>query len=180
MGEAVNTRPEGTIDPTEKTTPQDPTWIVEKFRQKAHIRPFAPGSIPTCSKPKAYNNDLELGSFKPIKYTWAGEQRKGATCHITDSVDRMGHTRKAFDMDFFLAKPVPLPAESLGALEFIQTASVGQATDFWTSQLSKVREVVAAAESTQAQWEACIPANGRGKPPSLRAVALLHLMQQST
>ena len=81
--------------------------IMGKFIRNAEIRPIALGSIPTCSKPESYNNDLELAPFTPIRYTWAGEQRKGTSCHVTDSVDRVGHTRKAMGLEFLLAKPAP-------------------------------------------------------------------------
>lgn len=113
---AVNTRKDrGTLPHIGETT-KGPTGVVGNFRRKACVRPFEPGSIPTCTRPESYNNDMELGSFKPIKYTRAGEQRKGAVCHITDSVGRMGHTPKAMGLEFPHAKPAPLLAESMGPL----------------------------------------------------------------
>ena len=42
----------------------------------------------------------------------------------------MGNARKAMGIEFFLAQSEPLPAESSDALEFIQTVSIGQSTDF--------------------------------------------------
>ena len=95
--------------------------ITEEFMRNAHIRAFDPSWIPPCVRPDSFNNDLELASFMPGRYTWAGEQRKGMICHITDSKDPEDHTRKAMDLEFFIAKEAPLPSEVMASLEFIQT-----------------------------------------------------------
>ena len=84
-------------------------WITKEFMQKAQIRAFDPNWIPPCVRPESYNNDLEMASFMPSRYTWAGEQRKGMVCHITDSKDPVDHTRKAMGLEFFIAKEVPYP-----------------------------------------------------------------------
>ena len=150
---------------------------IETFSNGASMRPFHPGSIPTCNRPTSYNSDIEIGSFRPRKYTWAGEQRKGAICHIIDSIDRIGHTRREMGLDCFLAKPAPLPEEINRPIEFIQDVDKSEVAEFWTNQLRKVRDAVMAAEVAQKQWGSRIPTSDRDSPPSLRAVALLHLMQ---
>ena len=147
------------------------------FRETARLKPFTPGEIPPCIRPNSYNNDLELGSFTPSKYTWAGEQRRGVVCHVTDSSDPMDHTRKAMDIEFFLAKPIPLPAEIKASLSFIQDVDANEVTDFWLEQLAVVRGIVRDAAPIQKQWEDAIPSAGTAKPPTLRTVALLHLMK---
>ena len=113
----------------------------------------------------------------PGKYTWADERRKGATCQITDSVGRMAHARKAMGLEPPLAKPVPLPAETVGYLEFARAVNVEEVTNFWITQLTKLREVAQAAAQTQLQWQACIAGNLGGRPPSLLSAALLRLTQ---
>ena len=127
-------------------------------------------------RPDSYNNDLELASFIPSRYTWAGEQRKGTICHITDSKDPVGHTKKAMGLEFAIEKEAPLPSEVKASLEFIQNVTYEEATEFWTAQLSKVRGIVAAA-ATQMKWEAASPCAATRRPRSVRAVALLHLMK---
>ena len=148
-----------------------------KFMERAKIKKFEKGAIPPCHKPTSYNNDLELGTFIPSKYTWSGEQRKGLDCHITDSTSIDDHTRKAMDLEFFLAKPVPLPDEIKDSVEFIRNARTEDVLDFWTNQLATVREVVQEAESTQKQWDDQMPNKGQRRPPTLKTVALLHLMK---
>ena len=166
---------------TTKITKQDPvtkaTQYRERFKVRAQIRPFESEKIPPCLKPTSYNNDLELGTFTPSKFTWAGEQRKGLDCHITDSTDIEDHTRKAMDLEFFLAKPVPLPDEIRESLEFIKGAETADISEFWTNQLMMVRKIVDDAKLTQQQWEDLIPNKEHRRPPSLRTVALLHLMK---
>ena len=77
--------------------------IVNGFIEKARIDPFESSKIPVITRPKSYNHDLELKSFTPSRYTWSGEQRKGLTCHITNSADAVGHMRKAMGLEFFLS-----------------------------------------------------------------------------
>ena len=60
---------------------------------------------------------------------------------------------------------------------FIRSVSKEEAVEFWTSQLARVREIVKMAELTQAQWEELIPGGPDKYIPSLRTVALLHLMR---
>ena len=50
------------------------------------------------------------------------------------------------DLEFFLAKPVPLPTEIRPSMDCVQGVGVDVATDFWTTQLSEVRETGADAE----------------------------------
>ena len=163
---------------TDPTKPADQkSKIMEQFKMRAQIKPLDSGRIPACVKPASYNNDLELGTFTPSKFTWAGEQRKGLDCHITESTDIDDHTRKALDLEFFLSKPVPLPAEIRESLEFIRGAETNDVADFWTKQLMMVRKVVDDAKTIQQQWEDQIPNKEDRRPPSLRTVALLHLMK---
>ena len=171
-----STNPVGTpVDPIKPDSQK--TQKMGQFKTRAQIKPFDNGRIPACTKPASYNNDLELGTFTPSKFTWAGEQRKGLDCHITNSTDTEGHTRKALDLEFFLSKPVPLPGEIRESLEFIKGAETNDVADFWTKQLMTVRQVVDDAKMTQRQWEDLIPNKEHRKPPSLRTVALLHLMK---
>ena len=120
---------------------------------------------------------MELRSFLPSKYTWAGEQRKGSTCHITNSTDAIDHAKKAMGLEFFLAKPAPLPVEIQESISFIKKVGGETAMAFWNDQLQKVKQIVVHARETQLTWEAAFPLTGNAKPPSLRTVALLHLMK---
>ena len=130
---------------------------VDEFIKNATIGAFDPGWIPPCTRPESFNNDLEMASFMPSRYTWAGEQRKGMVFHITDSIGPADHTRKAMGLEFSIAKAAPLPSEVTTSLDFNQNVTTEEATEFWTTQLATVREIVAAATKTQAQWEAAPP-----------------------
>ena len=112
------------FNPTNGVTGNNPTTtgggdkvnsvITSQFVKNSFLRPFEVGSIPTCTRPDSYNNDLELAPFTPSRYTWAVEQRKGMVCHVTDSRDPMDHIRKAMGLEFPLAKPVRLPGGNPG------------------------------------------------------------------
>ena len=91
--------------------PSKDDFVVRKFRRDANLRPFEVVPIPTCTRPESYNIDLKLAPFTPSRYTWSGEQRKGAVRHITDSTDRVGHARRETGLEFTLETP-PLPGKS--------------------------------------------------------------------
>ena len=80
-------------------------------------------------------------------------------------------------LEFFLVKPAPLPNEIRDPLTFIQKVGKLTAQSFWQGQLSRVKQIVTEAGGTQELWEAAIPTIGNARPPSLRTVALLHLMK---
>ena len=67
--------------PSEAAIPNDITWgeysdITKDFTNKAKLGPFGPSTLPPCVRPESYNNDLDLGSFRPIKYTWSGNNEE--------------------------------------------------------------------------------------------------------
>ena len=146
------------------------------FIKAAELRPFSNIGLSGGEKPDTYNNDLFLSSFRPSKYTWEGEQRKGATCHIQNSTSIPGHVRKAVDMEFFTSKEVPMTDEIRNSIAFIAKIDRQNAEDFWTSQLGKIRKIVNDAEPTQRVWEMRRPKELSGTPSPLRTVALAHLM----
>ena len=160
------------------TTPEEERRrIVSAFKANATIPTYDPSLIPTCRRPDSYNNDLRLGCFTQSKYTWAGEQRKAMISHITDSTDAFGHAKKAMGLEFFLAKPAPLPGEIKDPIQLIQHATKDEALDFWIDQLGKFKRVVSDAATTHTQWATHFDRVGDTAPPSLRTVVLLHLMK---
>ena len=84
---------------------------------KATVRPFNPAVIPPLARPAGFNDDLALGPFRPSKYVWAGEQRRGVAMHISDAVSIEDHVMKSLGLEFFLANDIPLPPEMETAMD---------------------------------------------------------------
>ena len=147
------------------------------FIKGAELRPFSKIGLSGGEKPKTYNNDLFLSSFRPIKYTWAGGKRKAALRHIQDSTSVPDHFRKAVDVDFFISKETPLAEEIRNSLKFITTADKMTAEDFRVSQLARVRQIVTDAEPLRKIWDLHRPTELRSNPCSLRTLALVRLMR---
>ena len=100
--------PSGLVDIDCATPPSDNSVL---YMIQADIRPFNPAVAPPMTRPKSFNDDLQLGSFRHRKLAWSEEQRRGIAMHITDAVSIEGHVMKALGLEFFLAKDIPLPTE---------------------------------------------------------------------
>ena len=100
------------------------------FMVKAAVLPFRPAVIPPMQRPVTFDDDLCLGSFRPSKLVWSGEQRRGIATHITDASSIEDHVFKAMDQDFFLAKDIPLPGEINEALTFAATTPLRSKWNF--------------------------------------------------
>lgn len=48
-----------------------------------------------------YNDDIRLGPFRPIRYTWAGGRRKAVTTHTADAASIDDHLRMAIREEFY-------------------------------------------------------------------------------
>ena len=144
--------------------------------EKAKIRAFGPGWIPPCTRPESFNNDPELASFTPSRYTWEAEQRKGR-CVISPILPTALTTHARRWASNSLSPRRPRYPRKWPTLEFTQNATTATLTEFWTVQLAKVREIVADAAAIRTQWEGASPRAATRKPPSVRTVALLRLMK---
>ena len=106
-----------------------------EFRAMAELGAFAPHMIPPYIRPDSRNGGLALGSFTPIRYAWAADQRGGIFRQKSDSFSFIDHTIKAADIDFFLANDAPLPDEIRASSRFIATVGRVKARNFRTDQL---------------------------------------------
>ena len=127
-----------TEPPTDKETTQDSVRNLNEFIRNATIPIFSVDGLPSPDRPTSYNDDLRLGSFRPIRYTWAGEQRKGISTHIADSSPIEGHIKKATESDFSLAKEIPLPPEVLRSLDIVARSNPQALRAWWKLQLERV------------------------------------------
>ena len=75
-----------------------------EFIEKAKIHPLGANKLPIPDKSVNYYDDLRLGSFRPIRYTWAGERRQGIAMHIADDTSIGDHLRRSIMEDCYLSK----------------------------------------------------------------------------
>ena len=148
------------------------------FVKEATLKDFNRANIPPCQRPESCNNDLELGSFRPSRYTWDGEQRRGIFCHIAESSSIIDHVDKEMDLEFFLSKEVPLPSEVGQSLKMIVGANPIQIKQFWHDQILRVERIAQQAEHTQKQWDLLTPKELRNSRSPIKTVAILDLMNQ--
>ena len=66
----------------------------------ATARPFRPDLIPPLARPTSFNDDLSLGSFRPSKHVWSGEQRRGISMHVADAISIPDHVMKGLGLEF--------------------------------------------------------------------------------
>ena len=83
----------------------------DRFISNALLMGSDPSAIPVCGPDASYNNDLTIGSFRPIRYTRAGGDRRGSFFHINWSPAILDRVEKATQQKFFLNNDMPLPPE---------------------------------------------------------------------
>ena len=146
------------------------------FMKNATIPIFSAEGLPSPHRPKSYNDNLRLGSFRPSRYTWAGEQRKGLNTFIEDSSSIEDHINKAVQSDFFLAKEIPLPPEVVKSLSIVARSDPQALRAWWKLQLEKVRGVVRDASDLQAIWNNATPSSIKPATGKLQTVAIAFLL----
>ena len=77
------------------------------------------GGLPSPYQRPSYDDDIRLGSFRPSRYAWAGEQRMGIAMNIDDSDSTDDHIRKEGDADFSLSGKIPLRQEGARSIMII-------------------------------------------------------------
>ena len=92
-------------------TPDAPASTALSFMERATIGDIDITGLPHLLDPGLANDDLRLSSFRPSRYIWGGEQRKGVLMHIEDATSIDDHINKAVNQDFLLARSIPLPPE---------------------------------------------------------------------
>lgn len=65
------------------------------FMREAEIQIFSAAGLPSPDQHTSYNDDIRLGSCRPIRYTWAGGQRGAISMHIGDASPIDDHRRKS-------------------------------------------------------------------------------------
>ena len=88
-----------------------PTPTTLSFMERATIGDIDITGLPQLSDPGLANDDLRLSSFRPSRYIWGGEQRRGVLMHIDDATPIDDHINKAANQDFLLDRSTPLPPE---------------------------------------------------------------------
>ena len=149
-----------------------------QFMISATVRPFRPDLLPPLVRPQSFNDDLNLGSFRPSRHVWSGEQRRGIATHVTDAVAIADHVMKSLDMDFFLAKDIPLPEEISAAMTFMLSTPLSLQADFWKDQLARVKQVVEQAKDIQAKWYQQVDPSIISATGKCNFIAMMSLMGQ--
>ena len=164
------------VEPPSKVEPTDINATLLSFMREATIPIFSVDGLPSPDKPTSFNDDLRLGSFRPSRYTWAGEQRKGIAMHIeASSID--DHLQKAIRADFFLSKEIPLPPEVIKSIGVIANSDPRALRAWWKLQLARVKGVVNCAADLQEIWNNSTPDYIKTSTGKLQTVALAFLLR---
>lgn len=156
--------------------------IIGKFIEKAKISPVGAPKLFDHEEPGNYNDDLLLVSFRPIRYTWAGERRKGITMHIADAESIDGHIRREIEGDFYMEKETPIPGELSESIRFVNNSYPRAISLCWGLLAERVGNLVGDLTETQKIWDVGTPfcvssATGKLKPVFLLALSLnFHLV----
>ena len=69
----------------------------------------------------AYNDDHRVGSSRPIRYKWEGEQGKRIAMRIDEASPIEDHirNRKAVVAGYFITKEIPLRQEATGSIRVV-------------------------------------------------------------
>ena len=148
------------------------------FMINATVRPFRPDIVPPLVRPATFNDDLTLGSFRPSKHVWSGEQRRGVAMHVTDASSIQDHVMKGLDLEFFLAKDIPLPEEISDAMSFMLSTPLSLQVDFWADQLKRVRLLVDQAADLQQKWYQKVDPRIHSATGKFNFIAMMSLMDQ--
>lgn len=148
------------------------------YTLRAAVLPFRESILPPLERPVSFNDDLLLGSFRPRKLVWSGEQRRGISMQIADAASIQDHAHKAMGQDFFLSKDIPLPGEIPLSLEFTTTTPYPIQGEFWREQLDRVQNLVGRAEPLQKEWYSHTPNAIRPATGKFRFLAFMMLMGQ--
>ena len=161
--------------PTKKEKPTDeaPSFV----RECPPIVPFALSMIPPFTKPGTCEDDLALSAFRPSRYTWAGEQRKGISMHIRDATSVADHIDKAMREEFYLSKEIPLPPEIETSLKVVAKYKEKTLVHHWGKQINDLRSLVDDCENIQRIWDAMAPSSIKEATGNMKTVTLAHLAQ---
>ena len=152
-----------------KSTGEDASAL--SLMKEATIPIFSVNGLTSPDKPTSFNDDLRIGSFRPIRYTWAGEQRKGIAMHIMGASSIDGHLRKATKADFFLPKEIPLPPEVARSVRIIAESGPKALRAWWELQLDRVKGIVNCAADLQTMWNDAAPTSIKSATGRLQRVA---------
>ena len=133
-------------------------------------------SLPPLLDPGSADDDLRLSSFRPIRYIWGGEQRKGVLMHIDDATSIDDPISKAANQDFLLGRSAPIPGEVGDSISFIATTKPSQLRAFWKHQIKRVNRWVRQTEGIQRIWDCAAPSSISSATGKMKSVAISALM----
>ena len=144
--------------------------------ERATIGDIEITGLPLLSDPGTANDDLRLTAFRPSRYIWGGEQRRGILMHIDDATSIDDHVAKAVNQDFLLARSIPLPAEVGDSLSFIASTKPADLRSFWKHQLKRVDHWVKLTNGIQRLWDCAAPPSIRSATGKMKSVAIAALL----
>ena len=146
------------------------------FMDKASLGDIDITGLPPLRDPGFANDDLRLTSFRPSRYIWGGEQRRGVLMHIDDASSIDDHINKAVNQDFLLARSIPLPDEVNESLSFIANTKPSHLRTFWNHQLKRVAHWVDLTNGIQRIWDCSTSPSIRSATGKLKSVAISALL----
>lgn len=156
---------------------EDTSVALTSAMKKAAIPEFSLVGLPSPDRPTSYNDDRRLGSFRPIRYTRAGEQRQGIATYIDDASSIDDHLRKSIEADFSLSQEIPLPSEVARSIRIVDGSSHMALRAWRKLQLDRAMGLVNSAADLQEFWNFPTPASIRSATGRLHTVALALLLK---
>ena len=149
------------------------------FINRAPIPPYDPARIPLPRVSYDCDDDLRLDTFRPSRYTGAGEQRKGITMRISDASSVDGHISKATSEAFYLEKDTPLPREVGKSLKFLDNVDPRAIRTWWEIQLERLKKMAKSAADIQQKWGERTPGSIKSATVEMETVSLMALAETS-
>ena len=119
-----------------------------------------------------------MDCFTPSKTVWAGEQRRGPHFNIVGASSHTDHVHRAMAEPFHLADDIPLPADVMEAVTFLNGTADSAIRTRWADQLDRLARLDEACDPLQRLWNSHIPPELAKVTGPIRSVTLLHLMSQ--
>ena len=123
----------------------------------ATICPIDHTELPLLKEPTSANDDLLPAPFRPIRYTWGREQRKGVLMQINDATSIDDHLNKDSAQGFLLPEETPLPTEVNEFIRLIRNNDHKHLRTFWNKQATRAQECVEQTKAAQRTWENAAP-----------------------
>ena len=164
-----------TLDTTAEVVAEEWEFFAE-FTNKNKIPPFRRDRVPSLGEQASSNDDLKVSHYESSPYTYMGQQRRGDFEPIKDADNHLDRIYKAIELEFFLARQIPLPEEMHEANKFITSAPPESIIAFRNKQLARLDTMITQAATTQKEWQQQTPDSIKCVTGELKTVTIAQLL----